>query len=116
MGADQVGVYGRRYYFHAGVAFLFGLSCVAVDRYAQRHEGSSWKQFEVPFELYVVTFCATALLPENLRASLHGGWIGLLGSRLTTISPILALSLLCLVNPRKSHLSAFTISPVVSFA
>jgi len=115
-GADQLGLYGRRYYFLAGAAFLFGLICVAVDRYAQRHEGSSWKQFEVPFELYVVTFCATALLPENLRASLHGGWIGLLGSRLTTISAILGLCLLGHVKPRKWHLSGFSICAVVFFA
>ncbi len=69
-GADQLGLYGKRYFFLAGAAFFFGLICVAVEFYARRRDGSSWKLFELPFELYLVTFCATALLPENLRPSL----------------------------------------------
>jgi hypothetical protein len=93
-GADQLGLYGKRYFFLAEAAFLFGLVCVAVDFYVRRREGAFWKPFELPFELYVVAFCATALLPENLRPSIYGGWIGLLGSRLTTISAILGLCFL----------------------
>src|SRR5881396_3458948 len=69
-------LYGRRYFFLAAVAFLFGLICAAMDFLARRHENSFWKAFELPLELYVVTFCATALLPENLRPSIYGGWIG----------------------------------------
>jgi len=30
--------------------------------------------------------------PENLRPSIYGGWIGLLGSRLTSISAILVFA------------------------
>jgi len=115
-GADQLGLYGKRYFFLAGAAFLFGLVCVAVDLYGRRHDGSWWKPFEVPFELYVVTFCATALLPENLRPSLYGGWIGLLGSRLTTISAIFGLCLLGHLKPRKWHLAGFGVRAVVVFA
>ena len=115
-GADQLGLYGKRYFFLAGAAFLFGLVCVAVDLYGRRHDGSWWKPFEVPFELYVVTFCATALLPENLRPSPYGGWIGLLGSRLTTISAIFGLCLLGHLQPRKWHLSGFGVCAVVFFA
>ncbi|HEV1994363.1 MAG TPA: hypothetical protein VGR03_08535, partial [Candidatus Acidoferrum sp.] len=100
----------------AGAAFLFGLICLAVDLYARRSDRSSWKPFELPLELYVVTFCATALLPENLRPSIYGGWIGLLGSRLTTISAILGLSFLGYLKARKWHLAGFGVCAMVFFA
>jgi hypothetical protein len=115
-GADQLGLYGKRYFFLAGGAFLFGVICVAVDLYKRRREGSSWKPFELPLELYLVTFCATALLPENLRSSIYGGWIGLLGSRLTTISAILGLSFLGFLKPRKWLLAGFGVCAVIFFA
>jgi hypothetical protein len=115
-GADQMGLYGKRYFFLAGAAFLFGIVCVGVDIYARRREGSFWKPFELPFELYAVAFCATALLPENLRPSIYGGWIGLLGSRLTTISAILGLCFLGCLKPRRWHLAGFGVCAVVFFA
>ncbi len=115
-GADQLGLYGKRYFFLAGAAFLFGLICVAADVYERRRDGSSWKPLELPFELYAVAFCATALLPENLRPSLHSGWIGLLGARLTTISAIFGLCLMGYLKPRKWHLAGFSICAVVFFA
>jgi hypothetical protein len=115
-GADQLGLYGKRYFFLAAAAFLFGVVCVAADFYARRREGSSWKPFELPFELYVVAFCATALLPENLRPSIYGGWIGLLGSRLTTVSAILGLCFLGGLKPRRWHLAGFGVCAVVFLA
>jgi hypothetical protein len=115
-GADQLALYGKRYFSLAGAAFLFGLLCVAADFYARRREGSSWKPFELPFELYLVTFCATALLPENLRPSIYGGWIGLLGFRLTTISAILGLCFLGCLRPRRWHLAGLSASALVFFA
>jgi hypothetical protein len=115
-GADQLGLYGSRYFLLAGAAFAFGVICVAVDLYARRSDISSWKSFELPFELYVVAFCATALLPENLRPIPQGGWIGLLGSRLTTISAILGLCVFGYLKPRRWHLAGFGICAMVFFA
>src|SRR6266699_3217510 len=106
-GADQLGLYGKRYIPLACAAFLFGLVCVAVDFYSRRRDNASWKRFELPFELYLVAFCATALLPENLRPSIYGGWIGLLGSRLTSISAIFGLCVLGLLKPRRWHVVGF---------
>ncbi|MGB2898890.1 MAG: hypothetical protein WBB89_06475 [Candidatus Acidiferrum sp.] len=115
-GADQLALYGQRYFYLAGATFLFGLFCVAVDLYAGRRDGSRWRRFELPFELYAVAFCATALLPESLRPSPDGGWIGLLGSRLTTISAIFGLCLLGLLRPRKWQLAGFSSCAIVFFA
>ena len=115
-GADQLGLYGERYFLLAGAAFLCGVICLAVDLYARWRGGSSWKPFELPFELYVLAFCATALLPENLRTSLYGGWIGLLGSRLTTVLAIFGLGVMASVKPRKWHFAGFSVCAVVFFA
>src|SRR6266571_4177098 len=115
-GADQLGLYGKRYIPLACAAFLFGLVCVAVDFYSRRRDNASWKRFELPFELYLVTFCATALLPENLRPSIYGGWIGLLGSRLTSISAIFGLCVLGLLKPRRWHAVGFGACAIIFFA
>jgi len=115
-GADQFALYGKRYFALAGAAFLFGVVCVAIEFFARWRDGISWKPCELPLELYLVSFCAAALLPENLRPSIYGGWIGLLGSRLTTISAILGISFLGLLKPRRWHLAGFGVCAAVFFA
>ncbi len=115
-GADQLGLYGERYAAVAFGAFLFGILCVAVELWPRRRESAFWKRFELPFELYLVTFCATALLPENLRPSIDSGWIGLLGSRLTTISAIFGFCFLGSLRPRRWHLAGFSICAVIFFS
>jgi hypothetical protein len=114
-GADQLALYGKRYIALAAAAFLLGVICVGVDLYGRRREQDSCRRFELPFELYAVTFCATALLPENLRPPMYGGWIGLLGSRLTSISAIFGLCVLGLLKPRRWHLAGFSICALVFF-
>jgi hypothetical protein len=106
-GADQLGLFGKRYFILAGAAFLLGVICFVAEVYELSKDLPFWKAFAVPFELYFVTFCATSLLPENLRPSMYAGWIGLLGSRLTTISGILGICLLGFLRPRKWHLAGF---------
>ena len=115
-GADQLVLHGRRYATLAAAAFFLGLIFVALDFYQRRHESSPWKPFELPLELYLVTFCATVLLPENLRPSIYGGWIGLLSSRLTTISAILGLCFLGCLKPRRWYLAGFGVCAIVFFA
>jgi len=114
-GADQLALYGNRYIGLAGVAFIFGVLCFAADVYLRRRNNIPWKLFALPFELFAVTFCATALLPENLRPSPDSGWIGMLGSRLTTISAVLGLCFLGIVKPRKWQLAGFTLCAVLFF-
>ena len=114
-GADQLALYGRRYVALAVVAFCFGALCVGVDLVSRRHEQDFWKQLELPFELYAVAFCATTLLPENMRPADYGGWIGVLGSRLTTISAIFGIAILALLKPRREHLVGFAACAMVFF-
>jgi len=106
-GADQLALYRTRYIWLAAAAFCFGMTCLVIDVYSRRRELGLWKRFELPVELYALAFCVTALLPENMRPSMYAGWVGLLGSRLTTISAILGLSILGLLKPRKWHVAGF---------
>ena len=115
-GADQLALYGSRYAWLAVAAFCFGVTCVGGDLFAGKVQGGSSKRFALPLEWYVVAFCATALVPENLRPSPDAGWIGLLGSRLTTVSAIFGLCLLGLLKPRKWHLAGFGACALVFFA
>jgi hypothetical protein len=115
-GADQLALYGKRYVWLAVALFCFGVLCVAVDFLAKPREANSWKRFALPFEWYAVAFCATALLPENLRPSPDTGWIGLLGSRLTTVSAIFGLCFLGLLKPRKWQLAGFGVCALSFFA
>lgn len=115
-GADQLALFGSRYFILAGAGSCFGLFCVVVDAFARGKDRVYWKALELPFELYAVTFCTTSLLPENLRPSMYAGWIGLLASRLTTISAILGLCLLGFLKPRKWHLAGFAACALCFFA
>jgi len=107
-GADQLVLYGDRYVTLAWVAVIFGVICLAVDVAERRRERGSWGAFALPVELYFVAFAATALLPENLRVSLYAGWVGLLVSRLTTISAIFGLCVLGCAKLRKWELVGFS--------
>src|SRR5262249_30370182 len=71
--------------------------------------------FLLPFELYTIAYLGTALLPENLRPSLTGGWIGLGVSRLTPVNAIFGLFLLGFPPPRQWHVAGFPALGAVFF-
>jgi len=114
-GADQLALYGQRYVWLAAALFFFGIFCVVFQAIARGREKESWKSSALLFELYFVSFFATALLPENLRVSLYAGWVGLLGSRLTTISAVFGLCILGFLKPRKWHAAGFAIGAIMFF-
>jgi hypothetical protein len=115
-GADQVRLYGPRYAALAWVVLAFGAFCVAVDVIRARRDASFGRSLRLPAELYLMAIVAVACLPENLRPSITGGWIGLLASRLTTITAIFGLCLLGALTPRKWHLAGFGACAMVFFA
>ena len=115
-GADQLILYGRRYAALAWAAIIVGMLCVLVDVISRRRDGSFWRSLRLPAELYFVAIFAVALLPENLRPSITGGWIGLLASRLTTITAIFGLCLMGCLTPRKWHLAGFGACAIIFFA
>jgi hypothetical protein len=114
-GADQLTLYGQRYAVLGWVALGFGVLCVVVDLVSRRRDVSFWQSLRLPAELYFIAIVAVALLPENLRPSISGGWIGLLASRLTAITAIFGLCLLGCLKPRKWHLAGFGASAIFFF-
>jgi hypothetical protein len=114
-GADQLVLYGDRYLFLAYAALAWGIVCFGAEIFLRRGEGGFWKSIQLPCELYLVIFCATALLPENFHVSLFAGWIGLLVSRLTTISAVFGLCVLGCLKPRGWQATGFAVCAVFFF-
>jgi len=115
-GADQLTLYGQRYATLGWAALIFGMLCLLVDVISRRRDTFFWQSLRLPAELYFVAITAVALLPENLRPSITGGWIGLLASRLTAITAVFGLCLMSCLRPRKWHLVGFGACAIVFFA
>jgi hypothetical protein len=114
-GADQLVLYGDRYFFLAFAALAWGIIYFAAEMFLGRKESGLWKAIRLPAELYVVAICATALLPENFRVSLYAGWIGFLVWRLTTISAVFGLCVLGCLRPRRWQMTGFMACAVFFF-
>ena len=115
-GADQLTLYGQRYAALGWAALIFGVLCVLVDVILRWRDKPFWQSLRLPAEFYFVAVFSVALLPENLRPSITGGWIGLFASRLTAITAIFGLSLMSCLKPRKWHLAGFGACAIVFFA
>jgi hypothetical protein len=115
-GADQLVLYGDRYVWLAWTALLFGMASFFFQARSSRSDQASLKLLILPSQLYLVAICATALLPEDLRPSLDGGWIGLLVFRLTTISAIFGLCVVACLRPQKWQFAGFMAVAMVFFA
>jgi len=114
-GADQLMLFGDRYLWLAWGSLVFGMVCFVLGVLASRKDKDVLKSLILPLELYAIAFCATALLPENIRPSLYAGWIGLLVSRLTTISAILGLCALASLPAKKWQCVGFAALAAIFF-
>jgi hypothetical protein len=114
-GADQIALYGWRYYLLSNVALLFGIACFAIDRLRRRGETALWAPPRLALELHCVVVFATYVLPDVLRVPLYSGWVGALALRLTTISAVLGLCVLSFMPRKKWHTMGFSVIAVVFF-
>ena len=114
-GADQLHVFGLRYmYFTRGfLAFAAVSTLLASVRFGRGAE--FWKRMRLPLELYVVSFVATILLPENVHMDPTGGWIGELATRLTLVTAIFGLCFLAALPARWWYLYAYGALALVYF-
>jgi hypothetical protein len=114
-GADQLVLYGERYVLLACAALAWGIIYFGTEIFLRRGESGFWRGIRLAGELYLVAFCATAMFPENFRVSLYAGWIGLLVSRLTTISAVFGLCVLGCLKPRRWQTTGFAACAVFFF-
>ena len=107
-GADQFHVFGERYaYITLAVSFL-AIITTAIAAFRSPRRWCFWKDRRILVELYLVSFCANALLPENLHTDPTGGWIGALATRLTLVTAIFLLCWLASLPPLRWHLFAYS--------
>ena len=115
-GSDQLNLYGHEYALLADAAALWGVVCfVAGLLLSYENLEGAGKKLRLVLELYLVSFCATALLPENVRTDLYAGWIGLIVSRLTIISAVLGIGVLGCLKPRKLYFAGYAACAAVFF-
>jgi len=86
-----------------------------LDLVSWKKETLEWKDRRLFLEFYVVAFCLTSLLPDNLRPDPNAGWIGLLVSRLTMLSAIFAFCWIATLRPRVWHAVVLAAAAAVYF-
>lgn len=115
-GSDQLILYGHRYLILARVVLVWVVLCF-LPYFAGliAKSKAEAKSFRLPVELYLVALTAAAFVPENIHSDLFAGWIGLLVSRLTTITAIFGFCVLGLIPLRKWQVAGFALCAVVFF-
>jgi hypothetical protein len=127
-GADQLLLYGDRYWICAGALIAFVLIALAIDMVRRRREPTqlsrdlgrdssrnSTGDFAIPLQLYIVGALAVPLLPRGVHLP-HTVPIALLTDRLTTVSAVLICCLLGAMHPCRWHLAASAAIALVFFA
>jgi len=113
-GADQFVTYRIHYrYVAAAVALTFG--ALFMWRFYRRQERTLSDSLPLLSELYIVSFCVIALLPQDIRIGLYAAWVGLLVSRLTLISAILAVAAANCLKPKKIAFASATLCASLFF-
>ncbi|HWZ97835.1 MAG TPA: hypothetical protein VN025_08750 [Candidatus Dormibacteraeota bacterium] len=107
-GTDQLILYGHRYLVLARIVLAWTVICF-LPSFAQNFRAGKEKPkaFRLPIELYLVALTAAAFVPENVHSYLFAGWIGLLVSRMTSITAIFGLCVLGLIPLRKWQVAGF---------
>jgi hypothetical protein len=100
-GLDQFVLYSVRYRLVAYALLAIFIFWLASEFFQRREAPNFSIPFYLSLELYLLAFCVTSLLPQNLRGGPYSAWIGLLVSRLTIISVIFALCILSSLRPSK---------------
>ena len=114
-GADQFHVFGEHYvYFSYAISLLAVVSTVLAVLLASKR-AQFWKERRLALELYLVSFGAMALLPENVHTDPTGGWIGEITTRLTLIIAIFGLCWLASLPPEHWHLFAYAAIALIFF-
>jgi len=114
-GADQFHVFGERYAWFTVAICIFFLVATGIACFCASPRLQFWTKRRLLLELYFISFCATALLPENLLTDPKGGRIAALATRLTLVSAILGFCWLASLPTRSWYLFVSAAGAAVFF-
>jgi hypothetical protein len=114
-GADQLMLFGDRYWICVGALIAFVVISLAIDLGRRWREPGFGPDFSVPLQLYVIALLAVPLLPRGIDFP-HRVPIALLTDRLTSVSVVLICCLLGAMRPSRWHLAASAAIAIVFFA
>lgn len=107
-GANQFHVFGERYLFFTLAIAVLAIASTLIAIFTVPERRMFWKERRLLVELYVISFLATVILPENLHTDPAKGWIGALATRLTLVTAIFGLAFLASLPPQRWHLLAYS--------
>lgn len=114
-GAEQFHVFGTRYVFCTRGVLLMALLGTIVAMFQSGRVSRFWKEHRLALELYLVSFCVVAMLPENIHTDPTAGWVGELATRLTLVVAVFGLCWVGSLPPRRWHLAGYSVVALVFF-
>ena len=114
-GADQLVLFGSRYYLPAGLLIFFALAALAIDVSSGERSTEFGAAHRLPVELYVVAGMASMLLPSSVAFPKFHAPVSLLTQRLSLVSGILACCALATMKPRRWHWIAASLISAIFF-
>lgn len=114
-GADQLAVFGDRYIKLAWAVLIFGSVCFLYGVIREWKATPSRWAFRTPLELWAILLFTAAMIPEVIWLPQYPMLVGLVVSRLTSITAVLGLCVLASVRPRMWHLAGLAACAAVFF-
>jgi hypothetical protein len=114
-GSDQLAVFGPNFWYISWFCTAWAIFFVLLDWKKAHWSTKWWSGRRLSLALFLIAFCWTSLLPENLLSSNGTGWIGLIVSRLTLIAAIFALCFLGSIRIPKLGVLALAVCAAIFF-
>ncbi|HKV04259.1 MAG TPA: hypothetical protein VJO53_04030 [Candidatus Acidoferrales bacterium] len=115
-GADQLFLFGARYYLPSVALIVFAVFSLTWDVVRRRDEPGFWARFALPLQLYFLAELAVLLLPGAIYFPPPAAPAALLTERLTSVSAGLGCCLLGVMRPSKWHLAGSAAIAAVFFS
>ncbi|MGH9705640.1 MAG: hypothetical protein ACRD5R_02675 [Candidatus Acidiferrales bacterium] len=115
-GADQLVLFGSRYWLAAAGVLAFCAFAFAADFQSTRKEGGFWDRYGVVLQLYALTEIGVFLLPDGIHFPEFTAALALIIPRLTLLSAILLCCVLGVMRPRLWHLAACAALAAIFFS
>lgn len=115
-GADQLVLFGSRYWLAAGGMLAFCAFALLADFLHTRIGGDFWNRYGVVLQLYALAEIGVFLLPDGIHFPQFTAALALIIPRLTLLSAILLCCVLGVMRPRLWHLAACAALATIFFS